>query len=454
MTDDKTHYRSVQDFFDNEYLGYARYTVEHRAIPSAIDGFKPTQRKVACAANRHWKTGNEKSLKVFQLAGNVASTTFYHHGNASLESCIIGMAQEFKNSMPIFQGVGQFGSLRSPEAGAPRYVGVKFNDNFRLLYKDFELVSPLYEDGEEIEPKFFLPIIPTVLLNGSSGIAVGFASNILNRNPRDLIDACLDYLQGKKVKTLVPWLKEFNGVFTRDPLNPKSWSIRGTYDVKNSSTIEVTEIPPSYTYEKYESHLNKLVEQGKIASYDDMSAGKVCYVVKFQRQKMSDLLDEGKIEDTLKLIERETENFTTLDHEGKLRIFETAESIVEYFVEVRLGYYDLRKQRLLKTLADELIVLSNRARFIKAVIEGEVVVAGQKKAAVEQILAEKKFDKVDGKNYDYLLGLAIHTLTKEKYDDLVKRENEKRKELRRVEETAPKTMYLQDLQELRRKISG
>ena len=134
--------RSVEDFFNNEYCEFAKYTITSRAIPSVIDGFKPTQRKVAHAANKVWKTGNEKPLKVFQLAGTVAATTFYHHGNASLESTIIGMAQDFKNSMPIFKGIGQFGSLRSPDAGAPRYVGVQFNENFRLLYKDFELTPP------------------------------------------------------------------------------------------------------------------------------------------------------------------------------------------------------------------------------------------------------------------------------------------------------------------------
>ena len=177
----ETPVRRVEDFFDNEYRNYAIYVVEQRAIPSLVDGFKPSQRKIAYAANRLWKTGTEKPMKVFQLGGQAAAISFFHHG--SLDGTIIGMAQEFKNSMSIFQGIGQFGSLRSPSAGAPRYIGVKFNENFKLLYKDFELVTPQYEEGEEIEPKFFLPIVPTVLLNGGSGIAVGFATNILNRHP-------------------------------------------------------------------------------------------------------------------------------------------------------------------------------------------------------------------------------------------------------------------------------
>ena len=308
--------RSLDDFFNNEYLSYAKYVVENRAIPSVIDGFKPTQRKVAYVANKVWKTGSEKPLKVFQLAGTVAANAYYHHGNASLEGAIIGMAQDFKSSMPIFQGIGQFGSLRSPEAGAARYVGVKFNDNFRLLYKDFELTNPRYEEGEEIEPNFFLPIIPTVLLNGGSGIAVGFATNILNRNPLDLIDACIDVLDGNAVRELKPWIKGFRGTFDRSPDNPKGWVIKGVYDVKNLSTVEITEIPPSFTYEKYESILDSLVEKGVLHSYDDHSSGNVNYVLKFPRQTLADIQSRKKLDDILRMQEKEGENYTTLDEHG------------------------------------------------------------------------------------------------------------------------------------------
>ena len=82
--------------------------------------------------------------------------------NSSLENAIITMAQRFKNNMPLLEEIGQFGSLRSPEPGAARYIGTKLNKNFRLLYKDFELLDYKEEEGVEIEPKFFLPIIPTI----------------------------------------------------------------------------------------------------------------------------------------------------------------------------------------------------------------------------------------------------------------------------------------------------
>jgi DNA topoisomerase-2 len=451
--ENKIPVRPVSDFFDNEYKGYAVYTIENRAIPSVIDGFKPTARKVAFVADQVWKRGDEKPMKVFQLAGRVAATAFYHHGNASLESNIIGMAQDFKNSMPIFQGIGQFGSLRSPEAGAPRYVGVRFNENFRLLYKDFELVDPQFEEGEQIEPRFFLPIIPTVLLNGSAGIAVGFATNIMNRHPLDLIDACVDVLDGKDPRELRPWIKDFTGTFDRNPENPNSWTIKGRYDVKNTSTVEIYEIPPSFTYEKYEAHLDGLVEKGVIASYDDNSSDKIHYVLKFPRQGLAEIQKKGKLDDTLRMIERDTENLTTLDENRKLKIFTRAEDIVRYFVDIRLGYYQRRKDHLIKTLESELGTLTARAQFVKAIVEGKLTVANVKRADLIKAIEALGIEKEEGGDYDFLLTMPIHTLTAEKYADLLKRRDQKQKDLDKTRKTAPEQMYRADLSDLRSRLA-
>ena len=444
--------RQVDDFFDNEYRDYALYTIQNRALPSVIDGFKPSQRKVAFVANRVFKNGNEKPLKVFQLAGRVASEAFYHHGGGSLEGAITAMAQDFKNSMPIFEGIGQFGSLRSPEAGAPRYVGVKFNENFRLLYKDFDLVDSRYEEGEEIEPKFFLPIIPTVLLNGGSGIAVGFATNILNRHPIDLIDACLNTLHEKEVKPIKPWIRGFTGTFEVAPDSNKSWIIKGNYSIKNTSTVEITEIPPSFTYEKYEQHLDSLVEKGVLHSYDDNSSENVSYTLKFPRQTLAEIIKKKKLDDILKISEREGENFTTLDENGKLLVFESAEDIVKYFVNFRSGYYVIRKAKLLSNLREELQTLSNRARFIESIVNGSLIVNGRKKKEIEEDLKIMKFDKQDG-NWNYLTSLPIYSLTLEKLEEIKKSVEEKSAEILKIESTEPSDMYKDDLLELKRRIT-
>ncbi len=444
-----TQERTVSDFFDNELRNYALYTVENRAIPSLIDGFKPSQRKIAHTANQVWKTGKEKPMKVFQLGGLAASMTMFHHG--SLDGTIIGMTQDFKNSMPIFQGVGQFGSLRSPEAGAPRYVGVKFNENFRLLYQDFDLVTEQVEEGEKIEPKFFLPIIPAVLLNGGSGIAVGFATNILNRHPADLVRACMSVLNGKKCPEIKPWINGFSGTFNRVPDAPKSWLIKGCYSIKNTSTVVITEIPPGFTYEKYETHLENLIQKGVLVSYDDHSAETPKYVLKFKRATLSQLIKRKRLDTLLKMQERVGENYTTLDENGRLRVFDSPEEIVEYFVNFRLSFYKLRKEETILRLEKEKRIADNRARFIEEILSGNLQINNRPKKDIEIDVQTMKFDKEE-KTYSYLLSMAIYSLTKEKAEELRSLCKKKLLEIENAKKLTPTKMYQADLRALLKKI--
>ena len=441
--------KTISEFLSIDYKEFAMYVIEGRAIPSAIDGFKPTQRKIIHVSAQIWKTGGEKTLKVFQLGGKVASDAFYHHGNASLENAIITMAQKFKNNAPLLEEDGQFGSLRSPQAGAPRYIGTKLSENFRLIYKDFELLEFKEEEGETIEPKFFLPIIPTVLLNGSSGIAVGFASNILNRNVKDLIDACAKVLSGKNPGEVKPFLNGFSGEFTQDTENNKKWYIKGKFDKVNTSTVKISELPPSMTYEKYEELLDKLVEDKIIVSYDDNCKDNIDYTIKFTRTDL-EKLDNEKLAKLLKLEESSTEIYSTLDEYGKLKIFESTEDIIKYFVEFRLNYYHKRKQFLLDKMNRELKILSNRGRFIKAIIDGKLQVNNVAKSQIVEGIEAMGLDKIDD-SYDYLLRMPIYSLTKEMYEKLKEDFKLKKEEIIKLEATDPKDMYLLDLTELKKK---
>ncbi len=446
----KPEIKTVTDYLDNDYKEYAVYVVEERAIPSVIDGFKPTQRKVIFVADKVWRTGNEKPLKIFQLSGKVASDAHYHHGDGSLNSAIIGMAQKFKNSMPVLDSIGQFGSLRAPEAGAPRYISTKLHPNFRLLYKDFELLESRYEEGNEIEPTYFLPIIPTVLLNGGSGIAVGFSTNILNRNPLHLIDACLKSLEGKKYSEPAPWYREFSGSCELIEAGEKSsWTFCGKYEVKNTSTVTISELPPSVTYEKFDQHLISLEESRKIISYENNCKSDINYTIKVRREDLKTLADTVKLKRLLKMEERQTENFTVLDESGKLKIFSSASEIIDYFVKFRLKYYNKRKQYIIDRLNSELLVLSNKARFIKDIITNKLKINNVPRKEIVLYLQTADYDEVNG-SYQYLLGLPIHTLTKETYEDLLSSVNKKELELIEIKKLEPIQMYREDLQELKK----
>lgn len=440
--------KSITEFLSDEYKEFAMYTIENRAIPSVIDGFKPSQRKVIHVSNQIWKNGSEKTLKVFQLAGKVASDAYYHHGNSSLENAIITMAQSFKNNAPLLEEDGQFGSLRSPQAGAPRYIGTRLSENFRSIYKDFELLKYKEEEGESIEPHFFLPIVPTVLLNGSSGIAVGFSSNILNRNIKDIIEACKKVLGGTNIREVKPSLNDFNGTYIQDTENNKKWYIRGKFEVINTTTVHISELPPSMTYEKYEEHLERLIDNKDIVSYDDNCKDNVDYTIKFTRSSLSKL-EETDLIKLLKLEESSTEIYSTLDENGKLKIFESTADIIKYFVDFRLEYYHKRKQYLLDKMNKELKILSNRGRFIKAILDEKLKINNVAKSKIVEQIENMNLDKIDD-SYDYLLRMPIYSLTKELFEKLKSDFTSKKEEIKKLESTDPKDMYVQDLNDLKK----
>jgi len=221
--------------------------------------------------------------------------------------------------------------------------------------------------------------------------------------------------------------------------------------VLNSTTVKVSEIPPGFTYERYEEHLNNLVEERIITSYDDNSSGKVEYVIKFQRAILKEYITKNKLEALLKLNTQETENLTTIDETGKLKIFNKVEEIVKHFVEVRLTWYDKRKAYLIAKLERELLIISNKARFIKDIIEGKLKVNNVPKKDIILYLETANYDEVDG-SYNYLLNMPIYSLTKERFNELLKQEADKKKEKKIIEGTDPKDMYLSDLEALKKAI--
>lgn len=442
--------RTITDFLNKEVREYAIDILENRCIPSCIDSFKPSQRKVVYVADKIWKTGNEKPMRVFQLTGRTADVAYYHHGNQSMDALITNMGQKFKNNLPILDGIGQYGNLRSTQAGASRYISTKLHPNFRLIYKDFELLENQIDEGVVIEPNIYLPILPVVIINQSSSIGMAYSSNILGRNPKEVLQGCIDYLNGKKVKELKPYMTEFSGEWIRDTENRNKWYSKGVYEIIKND-VHITELPPDWTFEKYESYLDSLVDKKIIKDYDNNSASSVDYILKFRKEDLQNLIDTNKLESVLKLTSSITENFTTLDENNKLKIFDSAEDILKYFVDFRLKYYQKRKDYLIDKYKKELNELCWRAKFIKSIIDKKLVVNNKPKDEIVEWLEENKFDKMNG-DYGYLLSMQIYSLTKEKYDDLICRAKQKKGSLDDIMKKNPKEMYLEDLQDLKKKL--
>jgi DNA topoisomerase II len=438
----------VSEFLDDEYKNYSHHVLENRAIPSCIDSFKPSQRKAIFVAEKQVRSGFNK---VATLAGKVISDAAYHHGNVSCEGVIVNMAQVFKNNLSLFEREGQFGSLYSPDASASRYISVKLSKNFDLVYKDTNLLVYKEDDGVRVEPLFYLPIIPMVLVNGGSGVAVGFASNILNRSVKDVVTMSIGYLKNGKTRgTLTPSINEFEGTFHVDDLNPKKWHIKGVCDKMNTSTVRVTSLPPSMSYQKFEDHLDKLSDKKKISNWENKGKGRIEYHVKFQRAELEKhTMDD--LDKLLKLTDQVTENFTTLNEDGKLKIFESAEDILKYFIDFRLTYYEKRKAILADEVNRKIDMISQKVKFITYVNDGEIVINKKSKDDITKQIESKKLQKIDD-SYDYLLRIPIYSLSKEQvaqHKDELKTLKERLKE---IKNSVPKETYVEELETLKKQL--
>ena len=162
---------------------------------------------------------------------------------------------------------------------------------------------------------------------------------------------------------------------------------------------------------------------------------------------LKEYASKNKLEALLKINSQETENLTTIDENGKLKIFNKVEEIVKHFVDIRLSWYDIRKSYLITKLERELLIISNKSRFIKEIIDGKLKVNNVPKKTIISYLENNKYDEIDG-SYNYLLNMPIYSLTKERFDELLKQEADKIVEKKIIEGTDPKAMYLTDLETL------
>jgi DNA topoisomerase-2 len=205
------------------------------------------------------------------------------------------------------------------------------------------------------------------------------------------------------------------------------------------------------TYEKYETILDNLVDSKQIVSYEDNCSDNVNYTIKLTRENLSLLTDE-KIIKMFKLEESETEIFTTLDEMGKVKIFESDVEIIEYFTNYRLGFYSLRKDKMLSDLRHEAKILSNKGKFIKNILDGKLEIKNKPKNEIIISIESLSIEKIDD-SYDYLLRMPLWSLTFEIFEKMKKDWASLKKEIEDLEKIEPKDMYLTDLKDLKKKLN-
>jgi DNA topoisomerase-2 len=435
---------SIDDFMNERYKNYALSSAYDRAIPDARDGLKASARKIVFIAVKRLK---DKSRTIESFAGYVKAESKYEHGMTSLEGNITTLAQDFKQSIPYLTSLGQIGTFYSPFAGASRYVEITLSDAFELLMKDNDLVNEQWKEGVKVEPEFYLPIVPTVLLNGIQGIAVGVSSKIINRNPIEICDVVIDYLEGYKLQSdlnITPYAKGLLGEWR---LVNGIYEHHGFMEVINDCTVEITGLPYSTTYNDYESMLNRLIEEDYILGYTDNSAhGKMQYVIHFNKQKLAKYIAEDSLYHKLKMYCRmERENLTVINFDGQIVRYGNIADLIMNFVDWRLSYYEIRKQKQLADIREKIDWLEDVIKFIELVKSETIVLHKQTSAEVIDILNDNSIN-------NEVLKLPVSKLTTDQQLKHTAEIIELKKLYVEIENSDNRTTYSNDVKELRSKL--
>lgn len=485
-----------------------------RSIPSLIDGFKPGQRKVLFTC---LKRNDKREVKVAQLAGSVGEMSAYHHGEVSLQMTIVNLAQNYvgSNNINLLQPVGQFGTrlMGGKDAASPRYIFTKMSPLTRLIFHpaDDPLLTYEVEDAQKIEPTWYIPIIPMVLVNGADGIGTGWSTKIYNHNPRDIIQNLRRMLADEEPVEMHPWYKHFKGAI--EYISDGRYICSGNVQVIQGNKIEIYELPVGTWTQNYKENVLEPLLNGSekvkpiISDYHDYNTDtSVRIVVTFAPGEFERLqAEEGGFHRVFKLTSSiSTNQMHCFDHVNCLRRFPTSVDILKEFYPLRLEFYGKRKDYLIGQLTAQSDRLSEQARFILEKCERTLVVENKKrKVMIDELIKrgyrpdpikewqqrikmeddanvdddeeedeeeeeattstvkkekkvidpEKAFQKLtDVKKFDYLLGMSMWMLTDERKNELLKQRDQKLSELAALKAKSVQMLWLDDLDELEQKL--
>ena len=464
-----------EDFIHRELIHFSKYDCD-RSIPNLMDGLKISLRKILYAA---FKKNLQSEIKVAQFTGYVSEHSGYHHGEASLNAAIVGMAQNFvgSNNINLFCPNGQFGTRLQggKDSASERYIFTQLNKLTRLLFPqtDDAILTHLDDDGQMVEPIFYAPILPMILVNGSKGIGTGFSTDIMSYNPEDILVYLRKKLSGggnqpqqqQQQQAFVPYYEGFQG--TVEAISPEKFMFRGKYDKTGlgPDKIRITELPVGSWTDDYKEFLEALLDTtvvpGKkhvasiLKDYDDMSKDtNVNIILTLQKGKLEELESTpgdhpqtNALEKALKLYNtNSTTNMHLFDANDKLKKYTNIPDIIDDYYIQRLALYHTRKTHLLKAMDAEIILLTNKSRYIQEILDDTIDLRKKKKEVVIELLESKGYQPIHEDNeFKYLTKMPMDSVTEENVAKLLSEEAEKRAEKEELVAKTPEQLWMAEL---------
>ena len=447
--------RTTSDFFKHDKPSWAVYDAL-RKLPNFIDGFKISQRKLMWTA---FNKLQKEWMKTETFCNIVALDTAYIHGSGNLCGVCGSLVQDFIgacNYQYLMGNDGGWGSRLVTRESAPRYTKLKLAEISKKLFNpvDNEILEKQFFEGQYIEPKYLIPIFPTLFLNVSSGITAGFSSNIYSRNPHDVISYIKKKLAGTEHPRveLAPWFKGYKGEIRFND-ETKQYESVGHVVQNNMTSYTIDEIPVETSYQKYVEMLDNLEEDKVIVDYEDKCdprTNAMLFEIRTTREFTRKHEDLESLYKTFKLVKSLPENLNCIDENNRVKEFSSIQEILDKFIDLRLKFYQKRKDYMLESMKFNLVKLASKYYFVKGICDETIIVNKRKKDnIVAQLEKVDKIKPIDG-SYDYLLSMNIASLTHEKLEELKNQIEEGKEEYKKTKETSIQDMWLADLKELQK----
>jgi DNA topoisomerase-2 len=429
---------TISDFVHKDLVNFSLADLK-RSIAHMADGLKPSQRKVMYSC---FKKNLKEEMKVAQLAAYVAEKSAYHHGEVSLADTIVKLANDYvgSNNINLLEPCGQFGTrlMGGKDASQTRYIFTKLTKDARKIYdpRDDAILNYLDDDGHPIEPDFYMPTLPMVLVNGTEGIGTGFSCYVPPFNPEDIKANIKRILTGEDIVPMRPWFRGFKGVVHKEE---DTWMMEGVWNWSGSNIV-VTELPPGRWTQDYKEYLDTLVEKKLIGGYTNNSTTEDVHfeIIDYTGK---DLLKDLKLRKTFRV-----SNMHLFHPTKGIHKYTSPEEILEDFVELRLDHYKKRKAHLIDVLEKRAVMCDHKSKFVSMVIEGELVVFKRKKVELEEEMSPI-FPKIDG-NWDYLLNTKTVEYTEERVRALMDEAKQAKEDLEKMMKTSHVTMWKTDIKNM------